>query len=60
VTSYNQAVMGAQQAGAAPDLPAFLASRDALVQSTRDALMSILTPQGAASLDSYVQHENNA
>jgi hypothetical protein len=23
-----------------------------------DALMSILTPQGAASLDSYVQHEN--
>jgi hypothetical protein len=57
VTSYNQAVMGAQQAGAAPDLPAFLASRDALVQSARDALMSVLTPQGAASLDSYVQHE---
>jgi len=57
VTSYNQAAMGAQQAGAAPDLPAFLASRDALVQSARDALMSVLTPQGAASLDSYVQHE---
>jgi hypothetical protein len=57
VTSYNQAVVGAQQAGAAPDLPAFLASRGALVQSARDALTSVLTPQGAASLDSYVQHE---
>jgi hypothetical protein len=54
---YNQAVLGAQRAGPAPDLPSFLAARDALVQSTRCALTSALTPKGAASLSAYVQHE---
>jgi len=57
LSNYNQAVLGAQLGGATPDLPSFLAARDALVQSARDALTSALTAQGAASLSAYVQQE---
>jgi hypothetical protein len=38
-------------------LPLFIVKRDAIVQATRDALKSALTPSGMASFDTHIQRE---
>ena len=57
IAEFNKLAARASAANQEPDFITFLAKRDALVQSTREALKQALTPQGMAALNGHVQHE---
>jgi hypothetical protein len=54
IDQYNQT---AEATKSLDGMPLFLAKRDALVQATRDALKSSLTPRGMAGLHVSIQRE---
>ncbi len=57
IASYNKSVDAANALGVAPDLNTFLRQRDALVQSTLDALSVALTPDALSRFRAYVKSE---
>jgi len=57
VKNYNGVADVAILRGEAPDYSAFLRQREALVQSTRDKLKQVLTPEALTKLDGFVQGE---
>jgi hypothetical protein len=57
IKTYNDEVKNAIASDQAPDIAAFLAKRDALVQGVRDKLKSTLTSTGVSNLDNFVQGE---
>ena len=57
IKTYNDEVKNAIASDQAPDIAAFLAKRDALVQGVRDKLKSTLTSAGMSNLDNFVQGE---
>lgn len=60
IARYNESAEEAINAGAEPDINTFLLQRDGLVQSTRDKLKSLLTPEGLLRLDALVQAEKKS
>jgi hypothetical protein len=57
INTYNDEVRNAVASDQAPDIAAFLAKRDALVQGVRDKLKSTITSAGVSNLDNFVQGE---
>jgi hypothetical protein len=57
IKTYNEEAKNAVASDQAPDIAAFLAKRDALVQGVRDKLKSTLTSAGLSNLDNFVQSE---
>jgi hypothetical protein len=57
ISRYNQAVAAANANATTADVATFLRQRDELVQSTREALRTNLTPDGMARLHEHVQRE---
>src|ERR1700730_13077999 len=57
IKQYNDTVARANAMGIPPDLAGFLRERDLLVQITRDALRSSLSPEAMARFDAHVQEE---
>ena len=55
VGKYNDSVAQANEVGGTPNLQGLLSQRNALVETTRNALNSALSVQGMAALRSYVQ-----
>lgn len=57
INSFNDSAHQIIVNGGTPDLQSLDSTRDALVQTTRDALKQVLSPQGMAALDRFVQRE---
>ena len=57
IKTYNDEVKNAIATDQAPNIAAFLARRDALVQGVRDRLKSTITSTGMSNLDNFVQGE---
>lgn len=57
IGSYNDSVAEANKMGEAPDLQSFLGQRDALVETTRNALNGTLSAAGMQALEKYVQSQ---
>ena len=57
VKRYNESVDAANRIGATPELATFLARQDALVESTRDSLKAVLSPEGVSRFDAHLQRE---
>jgi hypothetical protein len=57
VDQYNREATVIDLAGGTPNIESFLIQRDALVQSTRDALKQTLTTDGMTRLHTHIQDE---
>lgn len=57
VDGYNRSVEAANEAGEAPDLQTFMSQQADLVQRTRTALGSSLSPASSANLAAHIQRE---
>jgi hypothetical protein len=57
IERYNRSVVIAKARGATPDVATFLRKREELVQSTRNALGTVLSTNGMTSFHAHVQRE---
>jgi hypothetical protein len=59
IKQYNQSVDEANKNGTSPDIKTFLSQRDALVQSTRDALSQAVSANGMLNVHAHLQRQKS-
>src|SRR5216684_2152087 len=59
IQTHNSTADTLQKNGQVPDVSAFLAQRDVLVEATRNKLSSSLTADGSSRLNAYIQAEKH-
>jgi hypothetical protein len=57
IERYNREAAVIDASGGTPNIMSFLIQRDALVQSTRNALKQTLSAEGMTKLDAHIQNE---